>query len=96
MGLSDLDAHCMTKFEHSLVHLALKEGLEGKRLHGDSLAAMTGQARYTSAEKELLLKELLILKSQLEPLTELKDICKDRGIISARRWRNAYAAIILA
>ena len=57
---------------------------------------MTGQARYISAEKELLVKELIILRDQVKPFRELKDICKDRGAISARRWRNAFASLILA
>ena len=56
---------------------------------------MAGQARYTKVEKDLLRKELTILKMQITPLIELQKVCEEKGKQSARRWRNAWAYLIL-
>lgn len=67
MGLNDMDAHALTKFEHELLSWVYQTDGDANLRHF-TLAAMTGQAKFTKAEKNLLRKELTILRKQLKPL----------------------------
>lgn len=46
-------------------------------------------------EREMLHNHLILLKKQLEPLEQVKTECQHLGMISARRYVNSFAGIIL-